>query len=178
MLEGFNSSVGILVVRTILARVNPPDFGGFNSSVGILVVRTQLLEQKRSECVRFNSSVGILVVRTSLITVPPNVIYRCFNSSVGILVVRTWATTRAARPRQWLKCARFNSSVGILVVRTSTPSASQMNLGSFQFLGRNSGRSDENNGDDLAYPIFVSIPRSEFWSFGREYAHAIVVSGI
>ena len=37
----------------------------------------------------------------------------------------------------------------------------------FQFLGRNSGRSDqiEDYWDDL--PDLVSIPRSEFWSFGR-----------
>jgi len=38
----------------------------------------------------------------------------------------------------------------------------------FQFLGRNSGRSDAiTNGTYVLYLASVSIPRSEFWSFGR-----------
>jgi len=37
----------------------------------------------------------------------------------------------------------------------------------FQFLGRNSGRSDETDGQILVGDGTVSIPRSEFWSFGR-----------
>jgi len=36
----------------------------------------------------------------------------------------------------------------------------------FQFLGRNSGRSDESPGGFPVPPGTVSIPRSEFWSFG------------
>ena len=37
----------------------------------------------------------------------------------------------------------------------------------FQFLGRNSGRSDVNYTAIGTSPLSVSIPRSEFWSFGR-----------
>ena len=37
----FNSSVGILVVRTPMTGLFPPWLRRFNSSVGILVVRTQ-----------------------------------------------------------------------------------------------------------------------------------------
>jgi len=37
----------------------------------------------------------------------------------------------------------------------------------FQFLGRNSGRSDIRIAGQQARPPKVSIPRSEFWSFGQ-----------
>ena len=81
----------------------------------------------------------------------------CFNSSVGILVVRTVAESAAARrsvsiPRSefWsfgrvrMHCSPrgFNSSVGILVVRTTWRTRCTSILFQFQFLGRNSGRSD------------------------------------
>ena len=39
----------------------------------------------------------------------------------------------------------------------------------FQFLGRNSGRSDADVKDDVVSEIAVSIPRSEFWSFGQRH---------
>jgi len=40
--------------------------------------------------------------------------------------------------------------------------------GKFQFLGRNSGRSDSwAAGRVVVVDSLVSIPRSEFWSFGR-----------
>jgi len=39
----------------------------------------------------------------------------------------------------------------------------------FQFLGRNSGRSDTESPLLSAGVILVSIPRSEFWSFGHEF---------
>jgi len=38
----------------------------------------------------------------------------------------------------------------------------------FQFLGRNSGRSDDSDVHAWLRPAAVSIPRSEFWSFGHE----------
>ncbi len=45
----------------------------------------------------------------------------------------------------------------------------------FQFLGRNSGRSD----DPVSYRLdpykLVSIPRSEFWSFGHTFPLPIIV---
>ena len=60
-----------------------------------------------------------------------------FNSSVGILVVRTSSIPTAGCPT-----ASFNSSVGILVVRTRIAARSTRRYTAFQFLGRNSGRSD------------------------------------
>jgi len=65
---------------------------------------------------------------------------------------------------------RFNSSVGILVVRTRREMHERMSDAEFQFLGRNSGRSDPFPGGAADYTVGVSIPRSEFWSFGREIA--------
>ena len=67
----FNSSVGILVVRTTPSMCHGVVLFGFNSSVGILVVRTYTLSPKRSIRVSFNSSVGILVVRTLARFAPP-----------------------------------------------------------------------------------------------------------
>ena len=108
----------------------------------------------------------------------------CFNSSVGILVVRTRQAGHEERacevsiPRSefWsfgLNSGRargtspgcFNSSVGILVVRTRT--SLSIARAEFQFLGRNSGRSDGKRATRRTVEISVSIPRSEFWSFGR-----------
>jgi len=113
---------------------------GFNSSVGILVVRTRFLHGISYElCDCFNSSVGILVVRTYLSTLPTSV-----NATVSIPRSEFWSfgrhnggtfrtfaeafqflgrnsgrsdTIRAAAPCN--PGQRFNSSVGILVVRTN-----------------------------------------------------------
>ena len=87
----FNSSVGILVVRTTSARhTSAKRRAGFNSSVGILVVRTQSWRAAAKLFLqRFNSSVGILVVRTGRLEGAHALVVRRFNSSVGILVVRT-----------------------------------------------------------------------------------------
>jgi len=98
-----------------------------------------VLAQGPHDQVGFNSSVGILVVRTGYEDIDAFMRGEGFNSSVGILVVRTLLKAVVPLPKK----RSFNSSVGILVVRTragvSTPS----------------GR------------LLVSIPRSEFWSFGR-----------
>ena len=88
----------------------------------------------------FNSSVGILVVRTRGGSDSKNILSFCFNSSVGILVVRTRHEVAAIAS---IKVC-FNSSVGILVVRTPA------------------------SGDEDSINERVSIPRSEFWSFGRD----------
>jgi len=137
----------------------------FNSSVGILVVRTRRRDRCRWRLpASFNSSVGILVVRTwngcSVLRGQGS----SFNSSVGILVVRTPPLERRVGPP-----ACFNSSVGILVVRTreSVPICCILHL--FQFLGRNSGRSDFGSPTETIRTVEVSIPRSEFWSFGPRY---------
>jgi len=136
---GFNSSVGILVVRTYIAKGNACyNQKSFNSSVGILVVRTQQIETEsgksllvsipRSEFWSFGHTSLTCIARWSA----------CFNSSVGILVVRTIEEGLVARRPE----ARFNSSVGILVVRTDVLDPTQQRVWR------------------------VSIPRSEFWSFG------------
>ena len=44
----------------------------------------------------------------------------------------------------------------------------------FQFLGRNSGRSDEGDVQYVYADVDVSIPRSEFWSFGRVWFFVVM----
>ena len=110
----------------------------------------------------FNSSVGILVVRTRGKVAPAHCVHRRFNSSVGILVVRT---NQQHQYRALRRC--FNSSVGILVVRTSSAMPLVDPQSPFQFLGRNSGRSDTETHPASQSDQAVSIPRSEFWSFGQ-----------
>jgi len=94
---------------------------------------------------------------------PPTWAILSFNSSVGILVVRTsyadvtdrdeWEKVSIPRSEFWSFGPRklrrpgglavgFNSSVGILVVRTQEMGAEAYSAAMFQFLGRNSGRSD------------------------------------
>ena len=113
---------------------------------------------------------------------------RGFNSSVGILVVRTGVVDGfATRYFQFQFLGRNSGrSDGRTTPGTSTESAT------FQFLGRNSGRSDvfhrevaavisssfnssvgilvvRTTSFETVYVALdpVSIPRSEFWSFGR-----------
>jgi len=75
----------------------------------------------------------------------PSPVSISFNSSVGILVVRTHAVRVFAPYRR----RGFNSSVGILVVRTIT-------VLTIRYIA-----------------LAVSIPRSEFWSFGRSGRHVV-----
>ena len=136
---GFNSSIGILSVRTrIRGHSATWTRSRFNSSIGILSVRTQhrVLNVFQDRC--FNSSIGILSVRTRRAV--PSAARRSpgFNSSIGILSVRTCGSPVAAPPQY----PRFNSSIGILSVRTFTALVN-----------------DDGGGS-------VSIPRSEFFRFG------------
>jgi len=189
----FNSSVGILVVRTqnrhrargttgafqflgrnsgrsdfTLVSFMEREYGSFNSSVGILVVRTQQAADFVRECLQVSIprsefwSFGQEEAQTQPEPKPG------FNSSVGILVVRTFQ----ALGRRDLRTG-FNSSVGILVVRTRLAIFGAAGSGKFQFLGRNSGRSDLGRDDFQTLLDKVSIPRSEFWSFGQEAAELI-----
>jgi len=188
--------------------------GSFNSSVGILVVRTRRQNNEGTSIIRFNSSVGILVVRTRAKTAAAlqSDRFQFLGRNSG----RSDETARGLRA--WMR-ASFNSSVGILVVRTSHCSfyrgkqisvfqflgrnsgrsdlqfigaavtsvsvfqflgrnsgrsdTAQATLallvGKFQFLGRNSGRSDLSTDSRVQVPVRqVSIPRSEFWSFGQK----------
>ena len=87
-----------------------------------------------------------------------------FNSSVGILVVRT------TRAHEYL----------FLLAKVSIPRSEFWSFGrgsgiqypssesGFQFLGRNSGRSDKAWLRQRGFNVLVSIPRSEFWSFGHD----------
>ena len=111
---------------------------------------------------RFNSSVGILVVRTC-----KTAHHRLSIRTVSIPRSEFWSFGHALVPRFTSSQVGFNSSVGILVVRTSLTirspgsgvivsiprsefwsfgpywmSGSSWTKTSFQFLGRNSGRSD------------------------------------
>jgi len=183
----FNSSVGILVVRTICPRPPGDDiyrfqFLGRNSGRsdagdklgGFADWKFQFLGRNsgRSDLVLvikqlFGTSVSI--PRSEFWSfgpvqqIPDGALQRRFNSSVGILVVRT-----QSRRLRLARSARFNSSVGILVVRTAGAGITSSVCFMFQFLGRNSGRSDAIRGVDGAGNGLVSIPRSEFWSFGPQ----------
>ena len=112
---GFNSSVGILVVRT--ACIEPP--GVTSATVSI----------PRSEFWSFGLAALTAAERVLCsVSIPRSEfwsfglqrrraragVWRGFNSSVGILVVRTQQPHHAS----CAEAASFNSSVGILVVRT------------------------------------------------------------
>ncbi len=77
---------------------------------------------------------------------------------------------RQGRGRPGRFTAGFNSSFGIQVVRTFHGEGAFPHLLRFQFLVRNSGRSDEGVLLDLLLELLVSIPRSEFRSFGHTVA--------
>ena len=86
----------------------------------------------------------------------------CFNSSVGILVVRTTVHQSMAHRRHRVSIPRsefwsFGHSHRRCIVQL---------YARFQFLGRNSGRSDSLRAELAGCAAVVSIPRSEFWSFG------------
>ena len=87
----------------------------------------------------FNSSVGILVVRTcraSLGTLADELVSILRSEFWSFGPSCSWAGMKTSS-------ARFNSSVGILVVRTPPARGGTQKHKEFQFLGRNSGRSDE-----------------------------------
>jgi len=88
---------------------------------------------------------------------------RRFNSSVGILVVRTSVyAPRLPFPRYQVSIPRSEFwSFG-----RQSRLASSSKSWAFQFLGRNSGRSDHLKHGAHLVGVEVSIPRSEFWSFG------------
>jgi len=183
---------------------------GFNSSVGILVVRTTSPATKRAEgCVfqflgRNSGRSDVETLRRWLhitkVSIPRSEFWsfgRCpkmggtSSGSVSIPRSEFWSfgLRRSGEPRGAGWC--FNSSVGILVVRTRGPFGPRRRTAGFQFLGRNSGRSDNasplvcyrrrhqfqflgrNSGRSdvtrvsvIGFHRPVSIPRSEFWSFG------------
>jgi len=112
-----------------------------------------------------------------------------FNSSVGILVVRTPSGNGIQSNQCWFQFLGRNSGrsddTGILgrarrsefqfLGRNSGRSdiilCAHIHRGAkFQFLGRNSGRSDSAGSQSEAAAASVSIPRSEFWSFGPKVA--------
>jgi len=163
-ISGFNSSVGILVVRTftwirclILAALRF-QFLGRNSGRSDEPVFKPRYRGNTS----FNSSVGILVVRTpqyqtrqalaSLVSIPRSEFWSFGhhdhapkNSVCNVSIPRSefWSFGQWNKRRLHIAKRGFNSSVGILVVRTAA---------AFPL---------------VADPRRVSIPRSEFWSFGR-----------
>ena len=140
---------------------------GFNSSVGILVVRTYPIDDLVPAAGSFNSSVGILVVRTKSAGVGVYDLLAGFNSSVGILVVRTKfvAVVVSAEIVVSIPRSEFWSFGRDYQLNTITSSWL------FQFLGRNSGRSDLLDNGAFEGEQVVSIPRSEFWSFGHTRCH-------
>jgi len=87
-----------------------------------------------------------------------------FNSSVGILVVRTPVSQGGGGWETPFQFLGRNSGRSDCPQPTTYPGKPCV----FQFLGRNSGRSDVDAGWVKANKVRVSIPRSEFWSFGLE----------
>jgi len=184
----FNSSVGILVVRTAKSQIEhwigeQFQFLGRNSGRS----DSRRRARSRTRRVGFNSSVGILVVRTYeredefLSEFEFQFLGRNSGRSddlswqevkaeldtVSIPRSEFWSFGRRRRRIRHRLNPRFNSSVGILVVRTRRPSRPSPRLQCrFQFLGRNSGRSDAAVYRERRGGGAVSIPRSEFWSFG------------
>jgi len=135
----------------------------------------------------FNSPFGILFVRTKSMraTIPTQ--FYSFNSPFGILFVRTEGQPWPGWPRSgWVSIPHsefcsfgpmkpiakrtswygFNSPFGILFVRTSTWPTPPIGVGTFQFPIRNSVRSDWDYPYSTYPAIYVSIPHSEFCSFG------------
>jgi len=110
----------------------------FNSSVGILVVRTRCLFS------RFNRIVYVSIPRSEFWSFGPDVgLYSHKSDNKFQFLGRNSGRSDAQSLSQLsTDYSRFNSSVGILVVRTKEHHDSNSSTGRFQFLGRNSGRSD------------------------------------
>jgi len=194
--QGFNSSVGILVVRTtriiprLVARPLTFQFLGRNSGRSDFVlsidstwrIEFQFLGRNsgrsdRSGCYRSfaesprfqflgrNSGRSDLIVFNPLgeawekVSIPRSEFW-----SFGRISGKWWISLRDRF--QFLGRNSGRSDFGTL--RTSTARTSM-----FQFLGRNSGRSDDIPRAAAAGRLQVSIPRSEFWSFGRAQRHCI-----
>jgi len=200
---GFNSSVGILVVRTWVDRSGARWLKSFNSSVGILVVRTgdraglgargAIVSIPRSEFWSFGRGATI----SSCVSKRR---FQFLGRNSGRSDPDELAVARSLRGFQFLgRNSGRSDTLGNLFVVYSVIE--------FQFLGRNSGRSDMSGEGQIA-PLHksfnssvgilvvrtrgiiqdwrgnrrVSIPRSEFWSFGRQRtsfpAHCFVVVSI
>ena len=162
--NGFNSSVGILLVHAYKATNCVIQFVGFNSSVGILLVHAFDASLRHGWNLRFqflsrNSSRSRAEQRPGR---PHG--YRCFNSSVGILLVHARRQNVVAG---WVENVSIPQSEFFSFTPTLMAFTYTGNL-EFQFLSRNSSRSRKN----LRYPRLlrrsVSIPQSEFFSFTQE----------
>jgi len=165
---------------------------GFNSPFGILFVRTWqwpwLLSANRSfqfpirNSVRSDMRVGAantvmctfqFPIRNSVrsdsnLSLSHILSIECFNSPFGILFVRTLLI-----PLRVLMSFSFNSPFGILFVRTAGYGRwGMLNDYPFQFPIRNSVRSDFITlTGTVTKDLSVSIPHSEFCSFGRLCQH-------
>ena len=162
----FNSSVGILVVRTsssldLWARSPGFQFLGRNSG------RSDLMQQFFDPYL------------LAIVSIPRSEFWSFGRLRVIVNLRYSWRFQFLGRnsgrsDRGWRTDGHcivgcFNSSVGILVVRTFYTTAKLPKpSGGFQFLGRNSGRSDVIVNIQQQANICVSIPRSEFWSFGPD----------
>ena len=157
----FNSSVGILVVRTLIVgtefiKGGVFQFLGRNSgrsdrgcSIGWANdVRFQFLGRNSGRSDRSEDRFWIIQKGVSI----PRSEFWSFGRWIKY---RTGLTTPVSIPRSefW--------SFGQTVAPIKALAVSK-----FQFLGRNSGRSDPRRYRRSGYGCTVSIPRSEFWSFG------------
>jgi len=188
-LVGFNSSVGILVVRTLylkfvdkeLASVSIPrsEFWSFGlKRIGdaphdapVSIPRSEFWSFGRAKGERdgLETSVFQFLGRNSGRSDPMLVsVTLPFQPKVSIPRSEFWSFGQARLER------------GPIVVQlVSIPRSEFWSFGRprrdrqcrasalFQFLGRNSGRSDVRAEAERATAQGVSIPRSEFWSFGQ-----------
>jgi len=185
----FNSSVGILVVRTRVAWVCNRCFGEFqflgrNSGRSDEGAKKGGGRHRRTfQFLGRNSGRSDMSKKERIL----------FLASVSIPRSEFWSFGLCPPVGGTPSRERFNSSVGILVVRTYLSRGKFWTIPVFQFLGRNSGRSDRateipslrsSSGFNSSVGILVvrtrsiaaatswsavvSIPRSEFWSFGPD----------
>ena len=137
---------------------------------------------------RFNSSIGILSVRTSQtmsgrgssarVSIPRSEFFRFGRAGdddgapalVLVSIPRSEFFRFGHVPRVVERGRRvsFNSSIGILSVRTICDTAAIAADFQFQFLDRNSFGSDAPEASRASSKSAVSIPRSEFFRFGRQ----------
>jgi len=164
---GFNSSVGILVVRTssayndnhasLLVSIPRSEFWSFGRrKIKVISEVSHKFQFLGRNSGRSDSMSGVVTM-----SLPPVSIPRSEFWSFGLY-------SRNGYPQSWTTFQFLGRNSGRSDVKTVQPGGNVIPL--FQFLGRNSGRSDLSRRVRNRRGCYVSIPRSEFWSFGRGVA--------
>mgnify|MGYP006282317721 CR=1 FL=1 len=146
---------------------------GFNSSIGILSVRTKRARRRLSRLTRFNSSIGILSVRTwpvvqqVFVQVAFQFLDRnSFGSDCAEQKARGWKR----RMFQFLDRNSFGSDTHVSGLNTSHSTCFNSSIGILSVRTCCAGGS-------ICTCYKVSIPRSEFFRFGHDELWRVVASG-